>query len=106
MWQHGEIPTELVWTILVLIPKGNTNLWGIILLETLWKVAEAIIDTNTRASIRFHYVLHGFRMGRITGTAILELKVAQELASVDQDPLFLVFMYVLKAYVTVNRAVS
>ena len=23
MWQHGEILADLVWTILILIPKGN-----------------------------------------------------------------------------------
>ena len=34
----GEIPQELIWTILVLILKGKTNTRGIDLLETLWKV--------------------------------------------------------------------
>ena len=32
MWQHQEIPEDLVWEILVFIPEGNTNTWGIILL--------------------------------------------------------------------------
>ena len=35
MWRTGEIPQELGWTVLVLIPKGTTDTWGIGLLETL-----------------------------------------------------------------------
>ena len=46
MWRTGEIPQELGWTVLVLIPKGTTYTRDIGLLETLWKVAEALIDTN------------------------------------------------------------
>ena len=37
------------------------------------------------------------------GTAILELKLSQDLASVDQDPLLLVFMDLHKSYDTVYR---
>ena len=36
------------------------------------------------------------------GTAILELKLAQELASMDQDPLFLVFLDLKRSYDTVD----
>ena len=39
------------WKILVLIPRGATNTIGIDLLETLWKVVDALIDTNLRASL-------------------------------------------------------
>ena len=37
MWRTGEIPQELGWNILVLIPKAPTDNWGIGLLETLWR---------------------------------------------------------------------
>ena len=47
----GEIPQELGWTILVLIPKGNTDTWGIDLLETMCKFFESIINTLLRVSI-------------------------------------------------------
>ena len=103
MLQDGEIPTDLGWMILFLIPKGNTDIRVISLLETLWRVVEAIIDTCLRASISFHNVLHGFRALRGIGTAILELKISQELDSVDQDPLFLVFLDLRKSYDTVDR---
>ena len=71
--------------------QGKTDTWVIGLLDTLWNVVEAIIVNRQRASIRFHDALHGFCAGRGMGIAILELKISQELASGDQDPLFLVF---------------
>ena len=77
---HGEIPQYLGWTILLLIPKSTTNTRGIDLLDTLWKVVEALIDTRIRASLQMHDVLHGFRSGRGTGTTIMGIKLSQELA--------------------------
>ena len=103
MWQHGEIPTDIVQTILFLILKGNTDTWGIGLLDTLWKVVEAIIDTRLREIISFHDIIHGFHVERGMGTAILELRLAQEMASVDQDPVLLVYLDLRKAYETVYR---
>ena len=97
MWLTGETPQELGWTLLVLIPKVTTKTQGIGLLEILWKVVEDLIDTRLRASLQLHDVLHGFRTGRGTGTAIMELKLAQELSSVDHNPLFLVFLEIWKA---------
>ena len=49
-----------------------------------------------------HDVLHVFRAGRDTGTAILALKLAQNLSSIYQYPLFLVFLDLRKAYDTVD----
>ena len=48
MWYMGDIQQELEWTAFVLIPKGTTYAQGIGLLDTLWKVVEAIIDTCLR----------------------------------------------------------
>ena len=90
MCQQREMPTDLGWTIFFLIPKDNTYTWGIGLLDTLWNVVEEIIDTRLRASISPYDDLHGFRVGRLMKTAILELKLAQDLASVNKDPLFMV----------------
>ena len=42
--------------------------------------------------------MNRFCAGKGAGTAILELKLAQELASVDQDPLLLVLLDLRKAY--------
>ncbi len=43
-WTHGEIPCQLLWIIVVLIPKGGGDYRGIGLLEPIWKVIERIID--------------------------------------------------------------
>ena len=79
---------DLGWKIPIQITKGEINTRGIGLLETLWKVVEAIIDTILRVSVCLHNILHSFCAGRVTGTAILELNMAQDLASVDQDPFY------------------
>ena len=73
------------------------------MLETLWKVVEALIDTCLRASLQMQNVLHGFRAGRGTGPDIMELNLAQELGSIDQDPPFLVFLDLSKDDDTVYR---
>ena len=62
-----EIMRELGRTILFLIPKGNTYTRGIGLLEMLWKIVKAIIDTCLWDSIQFHNLLHKFCVGRGIG---------------------------------------
>ena len=99
---NGVDPTVAGWTVLEFIFKGNTDTWCIGLLETLWNVVEALIDTRFRASLQLHNVLHGFLYGRGIGTSIVNLKLAQELSSVDHDPLLLVFLDLRKAYDTVE----
>ena len=68
------------------------NTWGIGMIEVAWKVVEALIDTRIKAVVQFHYVLHKFHARGVKGKAIMDLKLAQELASVDQYILFLVFL--------------
>ena len=103
MWQTGNIQQELGWTVLFLINKGTTNTRGIGLLDTLWKVVEVLIETCLRASIQFHYVLHGDRSRRGTGTAITKLKLAHDLDRVYHKPLLLVLLDLWKSYNTVDR---
>ena len=96
----GYKTQELVWTVLFLIPEETTNTRGIGLLETLGKVVEALIDTRLCASLQLHDVFHGFSSGRGMGTAIMELKLAQDIASIDQYSHFLVFLDQGKSYDT------
>ena len=63
MWEHGTIPSDLVWTIFILIHKGNVDNQGIGILEVLWKVMEAIIDALIKKAVASHDVLHGFCVG-------------------------------------------
>ena len=64
---------------------------------------EALIDTRLRTSLQVHGVLHGFRSGRGMGTAIMELNLAHEISRIDQYPIFLVLLDLMKAYGTVDR---
>ena len=88
----------LSWTILVLISKVNAYTQGIGLIGVLFKVVEVLSDTCIKAVVMFHDILHGFFSSRGMGTAIMELNMAQEIASIDQYLLFLVFLYFSKSY--------
>ena len=83
IWETGEIPCQMLWTIVVLIPKGNSgDFRGIWFLEVLWKVIEKVLDSRL-SSIDLHDYLHGFRAGRGCGTGIMEAKLVQQLAYIE-----------------------
>ena len=92
------LQTELIWNILFLIPKGSADTHGIGLLEVLCKIAEDIIDTHIKTVAMFHDVLHGLRASRGTVTVVMDLKMAQEIDSIEQDPLLLEFLELRKSY--------
>ena len=66
---------------MVLIPKCYIVTEGIEMLEVVWKVVEAVIDARIKTAVRFNDVLRVFHEGREMGTAIMEIKLAQELES-------------------------
>ena len=87
---------------MVLIPKGGGGYRGIGLLEPIWKVIEVIMDKRLN-EVEFRDSLHGFRAGRGTGTAIIEAKLAQQLAFREQAPLYGVFIDLRKAFNSMDR---
>jgi hypothetical protein len=44
IFRSSQLPTELSWSLLVLIPKDSGGCRGIGLLEVVWKVVSSIID--------------------------------------------------------------
>ncbi len=58
VWEHGSIPEQMRWEIVVLLPKGGGDYRGIGLLEPFWKVVEKIMVAQL-ALIKFHDGLHG-----------------------------------------------
>ena len=83
IWNTGEIPQRMLLTIVVLIPKGNSgDFRGIGLLEVIWKVIEQVVDARLKC-VPLHDALHGFRPGRSCGTGIMEVKLTQQLASLE-----------------------
>jgi hypothetical protein len=43
IWEHGSIPEQMRWEIIVLLPKGGGDYCGIGLLEPFWNVVENIM---------------------------------------------------------------
>jgi hypothetical protein len=43
IWEHGSIPEQMGWEIIILLPKGGGDYCGIGLLEPFWKVVEKIM---------------------------------------------------------------
>ena len=60
IFETGTIPQKLTWSILACLPKRDGGHRGIGLLETLWKLVQAIIDNCIKKAIKFHDALHGF----------------------------------------------
>ncbi len=89
--ESGTVPTQMMWMIIVLLPKGGGNYRGIGLLDPIWKVVEKVI-------VKPHDCLHGGLPCRGTGTAIMEVKLQQQLAWVDQEPLYQIYLDLRKAY--------
>jgi hypothetical protein len=71
------------WVVMVLIPKGGGEYWGIGLLEPIWKVLEGVMDLRLE-KIELHDSLHECLAGQGTGTGIIEAKLTQQLAHLEQ----------------------
>jgi hypothetical protein len=79
IWDQGKIPMQMSWMVVVLLPKGGGNFWGIGLLNPCWKVVEKIM-VRRMGAIDFHPCLHGGMPEQGMGTATIEAKLAQQLA--------------------------
>ena len=89
---------------MILIPKGKGEYRGIGLVEVMWKVMAVILNRRLTSSITFHDVRHGFRAGRGTGTATLEAKLLQQLASMKEEVLYVIFLDLTKVYDALDRS--
>ena len=102
-FRERRIPTALIWTAMVLIPKVGEYFRGISLVEVIWKVCASIINNKLWAAITLHYALHGFRQGRGTRTATTDINLSQEIAALCHEPLFQVLLDVQKSYNYLDR---
>ena len=93
----------MLWSTVVLLPKGNGDYQGISLLEMSWKIIELIINWRITSKVNFRDALHGFRAKRGTGTACIEEKLPQQLSKMVQKTLYFIFFDLQKAYYTVDR---
>jgi hypothetical protein len=97
------MPPELPWSVLVAIPKSSGGYRRIGLLEIIWKTISSIIDFRIKAKVQFHPALHGFRSGRVTGTASIELRLRIQLATIHQSPLYVLFLDFSKAILLIGE---
>ena len=89
---------------MVVIPKGVvTNLWGVGLVEALWKAISRIINCWLLSSIQLHYVLHGFCVGKGTGTSTLKAKLLQHLISMRYTVLHSIYLDLRKSCDALDR---
>ena len=102
VWESGTIPTQMTWMIIVLLPKGGGNYHGIGLLDPIWKVVEKVMLARFSV-VKLHDCLHDKLPGRGMGTAIMEVKLQQQLAWVDQEPLHQIYLDLRKAYDALDR---
>jgi hypothetical protein len=102
IWERGDIPQQMTWMIIVLLPKGGGDYRGIGLLDPIWKVVEKVMVARLSV-IKLHDCLHGGLPCRGTGTAIMEVKLQQQLAWVEQAPLYQIYLDLRKAYDALDR---
>jgi hypothetical protein len=102
IWDKGKIPIQLGWVVTVFIPKGGGYYRGIGLLEPIWKVIEQVIVKRLEV-IALHNSLHGCCNGQGTGTAVIEAKLTQQLAHIEQAPFYGVFIDLKKALGAMDR---
>ena len=86
-----------------LISKGGGYYRSIDLVEVVWKVVAEILNSRPTAFIIYHNFIHGFWAGRGTGTCTLETKLIQWLAALREDFMYVIFLYLHKAYDALYR---
>ena len=62
-----------------------------------------IINRRLSTTISFHNVIHGSRAGLCTGGASLESKLLQKFRAMREEVLYVIFLYLQKAYDAFNR---
>ena len=76
IWDKGEILRQMMWRVVVLLPKGGGDFCGIGRLGSFWEVIKVLMDKHL-AYIEFHDCLHGFLSVRGMGNAPTKVKLTQ-----------------------------
>jgi len=103
-FEDGEIPRAFSEGIFVLIPKADAGEYrGIALLEIIYKLISSIINIRLIKTVKFDDAMHGNLPRRGTCTAIMEAKLLAQLRCRIDEPLFMVFVDLKKAYYSLDR---
>ena len=103
-FQDGVLAEEATWQAVVLILEGGGDYHGIGLVEVVWKAVAKILNFRFTASINYHNSLHGFRAGRSTGTATLEVKLIHQVSAMMEAVIHTIFLDLHKAYDALDRS--
>ena len=85
-------------------PKGKMEYHGIRLLEVMWKLVADILNLRITASTTFHNFLYRFWAGCTMGTATLEAKLLQQIATLREEVLYVILLELHKAYDALERS--
>jgi hypothetical protein len=96
-WTYSIVPCQLLWIIVILIPKRGRDYCGIGLLEPIQKGNKRVIN-HRLDTIQLHNSLHSCHNKHGTGTAIIEAKLAQQLSYLALQPFYGVFLDLRKAF--------
>ncbi len=91
------MPTQMSWMSIVLLPKGGGDYCGICLLNPIQKVVEKVM-VFWFSAIKLLNWLHSKLPGQGTGTAIIKVKLQQQLAWAEQEPLYQIYLDLQKAH--------
>ena len=62
------------------------------------KVVASLLKRRLTSAITYHDALHGFRVGRVTGTAAVKAKLLQQTMTVREAVIFEVFLDLHNSY--------
>ena len=74
-------------------------------MEVTWKVVSENLNCWITAYITYHKSPHEFQAGRGTGTATLEVKLLQQLATLREEVLYVIFLDLNKKYDALDRSI-
>ena len=61
-------------------------------MEVVWKVVAVVLNFCFTTSTTYHDSLHGFWVGRSTGTANLKVKLLQQVTARREEVLHMIFL--------------
>ena len=104
-FHEGHLAEEATWQVVVMIPKRGGYYRGVVLVEVVWKVVMVTLNSQFTFSIAFHDVLHGLQAGRGTGTSTLKAKLLQQLTSIREEFLYVIFLDLNNPYDALDRKI-
>ena len=71
-------------------------------MQPMWKIIKGVMERRLQ-KLDLHESLHGGLKSKGTGTAIMEMKLAQGLAQLDQMPMWATFIDLRKVFNAIDR---